>query len=93
MDGNTDAIWGFLDDIWHWHFNKISPFDPQRKMNQNHNSSLTPTRETNLKNINPRNSIERQSVGGNDLTQVSLNNKFLPPKKPQLDTRPQTIDN
>jgi len=28
MDGNSDVIWGLLDDIWHWHFNKISPYDP-----------------------------------------------------------------
>ena len=27
VDGNSDVIWGLLDDIWHWHFNKISPFD------------------------------------------------------------------
>jgi hypothetical protein len=28
MEGNIDVIWGLLDDMWHWHFNKISPFDP-----------------------------------------------------------------
>ena len=26
--GNSDLLWGLLDDMWHWHFNKISPFDP-----------------------------------------------------------------
>jgi hypothetical protein len=31
MDGNCDVIWGFLDDIWHWHFNKISQYDPSGK--------------------------------------------------------------
>ena len=24
IEGNSDVIWGLLDDIWHWHFNKIS---------------------------------------------------------------------
>lgn len=29
--GNTDVIWGFLDDIWHWNHKKISPYDPAQK--------------------------------------------------------------
>ena len=28
IEGNTDVVWGLLDDIWHWHFNKISATDP-----------------------------------------------------------------
>lgn len=28
IEGNSDIIWGLLDDIWHWHFNKISVYDP-----------------------------------------------------------------
>ena len=28
IEGNSDVIWGLLDDIWHWHFNKISVYDP-----------------------------------------------------------------
>ena len=28
IDGNADVIWGFFDDIWHWNFKKISPYDP-----------------------------------------------------------------
>lgn len=28
IEGNTDVVWGLLDDIWHWHFNKISANDP-----------------------------------------------------------------
>lgn len=31
IEGNTDVIWGLLDDIWHWNFNKISLQDPARK--------------------------------------------------------------
>jgi hypothetical protein len=31
IEGNVDTIWGMLDDIWHWHFNKISPYDPTNK--------------------------------------------------------------
>lgn len=26
-DGNDDLFWGLLDDIYHWHLNKISRFD------------------------------------------------------------------
>ena len=32
IEGNTDVIWGLLDDIWHWHFNKISAHDPSNKV-------------------------------------------------------------
>ena len=28
IEGNTDITWGLLDDIWHWHHNKISEHDP-----------------------------------------------------------------
>jgi len=28
IKGNSDVIWGFFDDIWHWHHQKISPNDP-----------------------------------------------------------------
>ena len=31
IEGNADVIWGFIDDIWHWHFNKISLHDPAHK--------------------------------------------------------------
>lgn len=32
LEGNEDVIWGLLDDIWYWHHNKISPFDPTNKV-------------------------------------------------------------
>jgi hypothetical protein len=44
MEGNAEVIWGFLDDIWHWHFNKISPFDPANN-GKREQTSVTPTRE------------------------------------------------
>lgn len=28
IEGNSDVIWGLLDDTWHWHFNKLSAHDP-----------------------------------------------------------------
>ena len=28
IEGDSDVCWGLLDDIWHWHFNKISVHDP-----------------------------------------------------------------
>lgn len=28
IEGQEDVIWGFLDDIYYWHFRKTSPFDP-----------------------------------------------------------------
>ena len=31
MEGNIDVIWGFIDDVWHWHHNKISPHDKSKK--------------------------------------------------------------
>jgi hypothetical protein len=33
MDGNADVVWGLLDDIWHWHHNKISLYDPAHERN------------------------------------------------------------
>jgi hypothetical protein len=27
MEGNNEVIWGFIDDIWFWNNNKISPND------------------------------------------------------------------
>ena len=33
MDGNGDVVWGLLEDVWHWHFNKISPYDPGHEKN------------------------------------------------------------
>ena len=36
MEGNIDVIWGFIDDVWHWHHNKISPHDKSKK-NRNPN--------------------------------------------------------
>ena len=48
MEGNSDVIWGFLDDLWFWHFNKISPFDPASKIY--HSSSITPPRDSNSNN-------------------------------------------
>lgn len=37
MDGNADVVWGLLDDIWHWHHNKISPYDPTHERNLQQN--------------------------------------------------------
>ena len=33
IEGSSDVVWGLLDDIWHWHFNKISPYDPTHDRN------------------------------------------------------------
>ena len=32
IEGNSDVIWGLLDDVWHWHFNKISVHDPANRV-------------------------------------------------------------
>jgi hypothetical protein len=42
MDGNSDVIWGFIDDIWHWYNNKISPHDPGHEKNIAIQKSLSP---------------------------------------------------
>lgn len=34
MEGNTNVIWGFIEDIWYWKNNKISPFDKSKKSRQ-----------------------------------------------------------
>lgn len=34
MEGNTNVIWGFIEDIWYWKHNKISPFDKSKKSRQ-----------------------------------------------------------
>ena len=34
MQGNEDMIWGFLDDIWYWAHQKISPYDPAGKQHK-----------------------------------------------------------
>lgn len=28
IGGEEEVIWGFLDDVWHWSKNKLSPNDP-----------------------------------------------------------------
>lgn len=33
MEGNSDIIWGFIEDIWYWHHNKISPNDNSKSRN------------------------------------------------------------
>ena len=40
IEGNSDVIWGLLDDIWHWHFNKVSVHDPAANRSSQDNSSL-----------------------------------------------------
>lgn len=54
MDGNADVVWGLLDDMWHWHSNKISPFDPSHERNlakleasKSPDRTLSPPRITN----------------------------------------------
>jgi hypothetical protein len=34
MEGDPDVIWGFIDDVWYWTSNKISPFDISKHPNQ-----------------------------------------------------------
>jgi len=34
MEGNSDVIWGFIEDIWHWSNNKISPSDTSKTRNK-----------------------------------------------------------
>jgi hypothetical protein len=31
IEGDEEVIWGFLDDIWHWKHQKLSPFDPSQR--------------------------------------------------------------
>ncbi|CDW89619.1 UNKNOWN [Stylonychia lemnae] len=78
IDGNTDVIWGFLDDIWHWHFNKISPYDITYKAPSN-----------NLKSSQSRTRDDTSSLGRyqqqqlNQLTKENTSNnitQMLPPK-------------
>ena len=30
MEGHSDVIWGFIDDVWYWYNNKISPNDSSK---------------------------------------------------------------
>jgi hypothetical protein len=46
MDGNTDVVWGLLDDVYHWHHNKISPYDPGHERNLTVTSSKSPERKS-----------------------------------------------
>ena len=34
IDGDSDVIWGFFDDIWYWKHGKISPYDPAASIEQ-----------------------------------------------------------
>lgn len=47
MEGNSDVIWGFIDDIWHLHNNKISPFDTARKNKTHISRSLNRSKHYN----------------------------------------------
>lgn len=38
MDGNNEVIWGFLDDVWYWKNNKISPYDSSKNNGDGHGS-------------------------------------------------------
>ncbi len=58
MEGNTDVVWGLLDDIWHWHFNKISPNDPTHQKNLP--PILTSTSRSPDRILSPKGSIETQ---------------------------------
>lgn len=33
IDGDQDVFWGFMDDIWHWYYNKTSVNDPRNALN------------------------------------------------------------
>jgi len=52
VDGDADLIWGVIDDIWHWHFNKISPNDPAATIHSaavsDFGSASTKPRSSNL---------------------------------------------
>ena len=39
MEGNSDLIWGLLDDIWYFYHNKISPFDAVNSLGGSHSTS------------------------------------------------------
>ena len=42
MEGNWDVIWGFIDDVWYWHNNKMSPNDTSKpRFNQNKSKNKT----------------------------------------------------
>ena len=55
IEGESDVIWGLLDDIWHWHYNKISVHDPA-------NAHSTRKRENSQNSRNDSKSRERKSA-------------------------------
>ena len=46
--GNQEIIWGFLDDIWHWAHQKISPYDPAAIVNQKKQQRKIPPSKTQM---------------------------------------------
>lgn len=46
MEGNNDVIWGFIEDLWYWHHNKISPSDKSKKSNSQKRKSLNKFKNT-----------------------------------------------
>lgn len=49
MDGNSDVIWGFLDDVWYWFNNKISPFDKSKTADNSLDNTLVSKSNHNRK--------------------------------------------
>ncbi|CAI2358904.1 unnamed protein product [Moneuplotes crassus] len=56
MEGNNDVIWGFIEDIWYWKQNKISPSDQSKRNKRNDINSC-------LKSDNVNSSFRSASYG------------------------------
>eukprot|EP00347_Sterkiella_histriomuscorum_P018003 403347156 len=89
IDGNSDVIWGFLDDIWHWHFNKISPFDQTQKQLQEQQNQLKQSKSRSRDEIRSQN---RYVQGKKDEPVIQSQNisHILPPRSSQNTN--QTMD-
>ena len=71
MEGSADTIWGFLDDVWHWHHNKTSPFDPSRRPQA---EQQKPARAKNLP-------LNREYAAGTELLAKSQSPSPEPPHR------------
>jgi len=47
MEGNNDVIWGFIEDIWYWNHNKISPSENSQKIKSKNRASCSKFEITN----------------------------------------------
>lgn len=51
MEGNNEVIWGFIDDVWFWNNNKISPNDTTKNTKYSRSKSWNKSADSSINSI------------------------------------------